>query len=239
MSALVTLYQFELCPFCHKVRAALELKGISYQKVEVSPMDKKGLPPLPPEAPRKVPVMRSGERIIWDSSEILQRIDELAPEGVSLVPDDSPQQTRAIELDRWISDNLIAALPTVIYGSWRDAARAARITAAGSNFNLLQGVGVRVGGSLIMRQIAKRILKRHGRRDGEAWIEELVDQIEQWLGDGEFLQGEKLTIADAAAHGAFSCVADFPVFERTMQRPRLRAWYDRVQALREGQPKAA
>ena len=90
-----------------------------------------------------------------------------------------------------------------------------------------------------MRQIAKRILKRHGRRDGEAWIEELVDQIEQWLGDGEFLQGEKLTIADAAAHGAFSCVADFPVFERTMQRPRLRAWYDRVQALREGQPKAA
>ena len=163
MSKAITLYQFELCPFCHKVRAALELKGLSYGKVEVSPMDKKGLPPLPPEAPKKVPVMKVGEEIIWDSSQILSQIDRLAPDGLSLLPEDEAEHARAIELDRWISDNLIAALPTVIYGSWRDAARAAQITASGSNFNFIQDVGVRIGGSLIMRQISKRILKRHKR----------------------------------------------------------------------------
>ena len=36
----LTLYQFELCPYCHKVRAGLELKGLAFRKVEVNPMSK-------------------------------------------------------------------------------------------------------------------------------------------------------------------------------------------------------
>lgn len=31
----ITLYQFETCPFCAKVRAKLEEKGIEYEKVNV------------------------------------------------------------------------------------------------------------------------------------------------------------------------------------------------------------
>ena len=56
----VTLYQFELCPFCHKVRAGLELKGIPFRKVEANPMTKKELPGLPAVAPREVPVLQPG-----------------------------------------------------------------------------------------------------------------------------------------------------------------------------------
>ncbi len=32
----ITLYQFESCPFCAKVRAKFEEKGIEYKKVDVS-----------------------------------------------------------------------------------------------------------------------------------------------------------------------------------------------------------
>ncbi len=46
----VTLYQFALCPFSHKVKAAMEVKGIPYTEVEVNPMTKKELPPMPESA---------------------------------------------------------------------------------------------------------------------------------------------------------------------------------------------
>ena len=39
--AQLKLYQFELCPYCHKVKAGLDLKRISYEKIEVNPMNKK------------------------------------------------------------------------------------------------------------------------------------------------------------------------------------------------------
>ena len=58
------LYQFSLCPFCSKVRAGLELKGIPYRMVEVNPRSKAELPALPENAPRKVPVLVVGERVV-------------------------------------------------------------------------------------------------------------------------------------------------------------------------------
>lgn len=64
----VTLYQFELCPFCHKVRAGLELKGIPFRKVEVNPMTKKELPALSADVPRKVPVLQTGGDTVADDS---------------------------------------------------------------------------------------------------------------------------------------------------------------------------
>ena len=57
-------------PYCHKVKAGLEAKGIPYQKVDVNPMNKKELPPgLPEDAPKKVPVVKfpDGE-VVFDST---------------------------------------------------------------------------------------------------------------------------------------------------------------------------
>jgi len=73
----VTLYQFELCPFCHKVKAALDIKGIPYNKVEVNPMTKKELPELDSNERRKVPVLKIGEELISDSTAILAHLESL------------------------------------------------------------------------------------------------------------------------------------------------------------------
>ena len=131
----ITLYQFQLCPFCHKVRAALELKGVPYSKVEVAPGNKKELPPLPEEAPRKVPVLKVNDEIIWDSTDILLEIDRLVPDGLSLTSAESEQSDKEIEaFEEWVDRELMPALPTVIYDTWANAFRAAQITARESNF---------------------------------------------------------------------------------------------------------
>jgi len=227
----LTLYQFALCPFCHKVRAGLELKGLAYRAVEVNPMTKKELPPLPTDAPRKVPVLVHGDRVVFDSTAILAYLDEAFP-AASFTPTEPGARTRSIEIEDWTDTELIAALPTVIYGTWREAIKAAQVTARTSNFGLLHNISVRAGGSLIMHQIAKRILKKHGKEDGHAWVASTMDRFEAWLGDQDFVTGAELSVGDVAVHGALTCVAEFPIFEEIMRRPRIATWYGRMSTRR-------
>ena len=231
----ITLFQFQLCPFCHKVRAALELKGVDYTRIEVAPGSKKELPDLPPDAPRKVPVMQVDDEIIWDSTSILLAIDRLVPQGMPLNTDDDHGGQEVREFDDWVDHQLMPALPTVIYDTWANSVRAAKITARESNFNAWDNFKVRVGGSLIMKLVVKRILKREGRTDGHSWLQECLDEAEKQLGDKQFVMGDHPTIADAGLHGAFSCVEEFPIFEEIMRRPRLKTWFDRIQSIRIAQ----
>lgn len=228
----VTLYQFELCPYCHKVKAGLELKGVPYEKVEVNPMNKKELPELPADSPKKVPVLRENGTIIEDSSTILLWLDEKFPERMPFLPKDEAARKKAGEIENWVDDELTFALPTVIYGTAGEAYRAAQVTARTSNFGFFQNLMVRAGGSIIMNRVSRRILKKRGKEDGHAWMHEEMDRLENWLGEQDFLCGEKLSLADVATHGALTCVKEFPIFAEIMARPKIRAWYDRVDELR-------
>ena len=228
----VTLYQFELCPYCHKVRAGLELKGVAYRKVEVNPMNKKELPSLPASAPRKVPVLDVGGAVLWDSTVILSYLDEQFPGKVRFFPEDPAARARAVEIEAWVDDALTFALPTVIYGTWGEAVKAAQVTARTSNFGVLQNLMVRAGGSLVMHEVSKRILKKRGQTDGRVWLSSELDKLEAWLGEQPFVCGDALSLGDVATHGALTCIHEFPAFAEMMKRPRLAAWYARVAALR-------
>lgn len=232
MSEVATLYQFELCPYCHKVKAGLDLKGIAYERVEVNPMKKTELPELPADAPKKVPVLRLGDRTVFDSTDILEFLEEVAPDTTPFIPADAAAAAKSREIEQWVDDELTFSMPTVIYGTWGEAAKAAQITARTSNFGLVQNLAVRAGGSLIMHQVAKRILKKRGKTDAHAWMNENLDRVEGWLGEGDFLAGDAPSLADAAVHGAFTCIAEFPAFASIEKRPKLMAWYQRVADLR-------
>jgi len=232
MQAL-TLYQFELCPFCHKVKAAADVKGLAYEKVEVNPYSTKELPQLPEGSPRKVPVVQYDGETVQDSTVILDFLEERFPGAPSLVPKDEALQRKSREIEAWVDDDLAQVLPTVIYGTWGEAVKAAQVTARTSNFGPFQNLMVRAGGSLIMHQIAKRIVKRRGGTDPHAMLAVELDRLEKWLGDDDFVAGSAVSLGDVAVHGALTCIKDFPAHAEVMQRPRLAAWYGRVQALRD------
>ncbi len=244
MSQPITLYQFELCPFCHKVKAALELEGIPYVKVEVNPMTKKELPEMEENERRKVPVIDVGGRLISDSSAILEFLAteyEAAPYHLNSAPTEAQtdtERTKSQQVEAWVDDDLAQVLPAVIYGKWRDALRAAGVVAKSSNFGVVQNAVVRGGGSLIMHQVAKKIVARRGGDNPQQMLDDEMDKFETWLGDDDFIGGTQLCVGDAAAHGCLTCIRDFPAFDAIMQRPRVSAWYERVQALR-GERRAA
>lgn len=228
----IALYQFELCPYCHKVKAGLELKGLPFEKIEVNPMNKRELPPLPEDAPKKVPVIRAAGQTVFDSTTILAHLDREFEGAMKFTPTDETLREKSETVEAWVNDDFCYALPTVIYGTWGEALRAAKVTAQTSNFGFMQNISVRAGGPMIMHQISKRILKKRNQQDGHAWVQAEVDKFEKWLGDADFIGGESLCTGDVAAHGAFTCVKDFPIFEKLMKRPKVAAWYARIEKLR-------
>ncbi len=227
-----TLYQFALCPFCNKVRAGLELKGVAFDEVEVSPRSKVELPPLPDDAPRKVPVLEHGEEVVWDSTRILAFLDEAFPDTVPFQPEEPALRERAAKVEAWVDEVFIESLPPVLYGTWREAAKASQIIAKHSRFSATGGMMVKLGGPIVMHAVAKRILARNGRTDAHGWVSENLEHFEQELGDRPFVVGDALSVADVAMQGAITCIRPFPIFERVRDRPRLMAWYERVEALK-------
>lgn len=228
-----TLYQFSLCPFCNKVRAALELKGVEFDTVEVSPRNKKELPPLPEGTPKKVPVLQHGDDIIADSTHILEYIEENFPGKVSFQPTDPDEQSRAREIEEWIDDELIVSLPTVIYGTRKEASVASRIVAKSSKLGMVQKLGMQLAGSLIMHQVAKRILKKHGKTDAHGWVKDNVQQFSTWLGDKKYVTGDSISMGDVAMHGALTCLKEFPIFSEVMTDSTVSGWYQRLDAVRQ------
>ena len=228
-----TLYQFALCPFCNKVRAGLQLKGVPFEEVEVSPRSKVELPSLPEGAPRKVPVLEVGSTVLWDSTRILSQLDEAFPDTLRFTPADEAMRLRADTMEQWVDDQFIESLPPVLYGTWREATRASKVIAKHSRFGTGEGLAVKFGGPLIMHAVAKRILKRNGRTDAHAWVRENLDYFEQELGERDFVCGDTLTVADVAMHGALTCISPFPIFENVESRPRLHAWFERVEAMKQ------
>jgi glutathione S-transferase len=226
--AQATLFQFSLCPFCHKVKAGLELKNIAYDTVEVSPRSKSELPELPEDAPKKVPVFRYGEEVLWDSTVILKYLDSIPGESLNLLPEEEAAKAEALRIEEWVDDSFTQVLPTVLYGSWKDAWRAAKVTAECSKLSRTENMAVRYGGSIIMKQISKRILKRHGKNDPQSWLNEELDVLEKELGDKAYLGGEVPNIADAAAHGALKTIEGFSAFTTCMDRAKVASWYARV-----------
>ncbi|MBV1860298.1 MAG: glutathione S-transferase family protein [Nannocystaceae bacterium] len=227
-----TLYQFALCPFCNKVRAGLHLKGITFDEIEVSPRSKVELPALPDDAPRKVPVLKVGEDVVWDSTRILAFLDEAYPDTIRFTPQDATARARTEALEAWVDDTFIESLPPVLYGTWREAAQASKIIAKHSRFGATEGVMVKLGGPLIMHAVAKRILKRNNRADAHGWVSENLDHFEAELGEHEFVCGKTLSVADVAMHGALTCIQPFPIFESVRGRKRLYAWFQRVEAMK-------
>ena len=228
----LTLYEFSLCPFCNKVRAGLELKGLPFDSVEVSPRSKVELPPLPEGTPKKVPVLQCGDDTIADSTAILNYLEERFPEKGSFHPADPKLRVRSDEIEDWVDSQFIEALPTVIYGTWGEAAQAARIVAANSKLGGGQKFLVQIAGALVMKQIAKRILKRNDRSDAHQWVRENAEQFATWLGDKPFVLGDRPYLADVAMNGALTCVEEFPIFAEIMRSDSIAAWYKRMADLR-------
>jgi glutathione S-transferase len=94
---------------CAAVEAAMRLKGIEFDRVDLLPMSQMLIGPLR-YGGATVPGLRlDGERLVG-SRTIMRRLDALVPEPALLPPAEDPTYTKVLEAERW-GEEVLQAMP--------------------------------------------------------------------------------------------------------------------------------
>jgi glutathione S-transferase len=223
----LVLYDWGPSPFCLKVRAILDYKGLAYQRRNVLG---RALLDVRRRGTGKVPALAIDGALVTDSTDIALAIEHLAP-SPSIVP--ATPRDRA--LDHVLEDWADEALYWVgLYYQWWDPAGAAMVPAAfGENllgraaFQLYQR---RVRGQLVGQGIAR---KPEAQIRGD--LERHLASIEQLLGGRRFLLGDAPMLCDFAWLGQLVYLSRTPVGGAALaSRPAIAGFLDRMKALRAG-----
>ncbi|TMK55797.1 MAG: glutathione S-transferase family protein [Actinobacteria bacterium] len=200
------LWQIDISHYAEKVRWALEYKGVDHVRRSLLPGTHipialamtKGAKPT-------VPVLQLEGRAIGDSTEIIAALEAKYPEP-PLYPIDAEERTRAIELEEWFDDNLgpqARLLP--FYELIQEPEIFAEVAAKSVPGPL--GKAKPVVGAYAR---AYTSVRWGANSDGEAekaraGIATAFDKLEEELekGNGEFIVGEHLSVADITAASLF------------------------------------
>lgn len=101
---MLELYQFELSQYSEKVRLILEYKELEYRKIEVTP----GVGQLEVfrlSGQPQVPVLKDGETVVADSTEIAFYLDRKYPEK-PIIPTDPLQRGQCLLIEEWADESI-------------------------------------------------------------------------------------------------------------------------------------
>jgi glutathione S-transferase len=179
---------------CAAVEAALKLKSIDYDRVDLLPLSQVIVGPLR-YGGATVPGMRLGSERLVGSRTIMRRLDALAPEPPLLPPPDDPAYASVLDAERW-GDEVLQAVPRRII----DAAFLRRPSAMESyagDAKLPLPVGLmRPALPLTARLMAfKNKARDEAARADLAALPGQLDRIDAWIAGG-LLGGERPNAAD-------------------------------------------
>ena len=220
-----TLYQYAACPFCSKVAALLHYKGVDYETVEVHPLNKKEIAFSPDY--RAVPIYVDGRgNQVNDSTPILRHIDRQFP----LRPVFSPDPTLQIVEDRWLawSEDYVQGLPTVVYASLGSSLKSFNYITKVGRFSWTDKLMIKYSGAAVMTLVAKKIRKRRGIADPDAFLRGKVREWVDGLAGKLFMGGNRPNAADIAVYGISRVVAKLSAGKIFSEDTAFSAWMDRM-----------
>ncbi|MDQ2630041.1 MAG: glutathione S-transferase family protein [Actinomycetota bacterium] len=201
-----TLWQIDISHYSEKVRWALEYKGIDHRRR--SPLPGSHIPialALTRGGQITLPVLTIEGRAIGDSAEIIAALEARYPDP-PLYPIDAEERARAIELEEWFDENLgphARLLP--FYELTQEPELFAEVAAASVPGPLGKAkplVGAYARTFTRLRWNADSDEDAERAREGIAIaFDKLEAELEQ--GNGEFLVGEHLSVADVTAASLF------------------------------------
>lgn len=220
------LHQFQISPFCDKIRRILHVKGQSFETREV-PLSQMFTRLRKLNKVGKVPVLEHDGALISDSTEIAHYLEERFPTP-ALLPADKAQRGLVHVLEDWADESLYFYEVFVRFGLAHNAAqwvptllehdpawfKAIARTVIGPS--LKQTLGAQGLGKKPLDRVLKDI-ERH------------VDALSGLLGEGQWLVGSTLTLADIAVVSQLGCIGATPEGADIIGRSRaVSEWMARV-----------
>ena len=222
VNGLPTMYCFETCPFCFKVKALLGTRGIEYSKVEVDPTFKTQLKWSDWSA---VPVFvdKDGTQVN-DSNYILHYIDENGTNEFPRMGEDKEQ-------DEWMDfSNLILgkSIVAVIYKSYRTSLQALDYVTRVDKFSFGTRLINKWVGGIIMRMVGKSRAKMFDLPPREN-LKSQLDHMSTGI-KSDFFGGKIPNGADYANFGILRSMEGLYGFDIVESHPTVWPWYTRMKS---------
>jgi len=224
---VIRLYQFEISPFCDKVRRILHMKGQPYEAVEVplsrAGRDVRGLNPA-----GKLPAIEHEGRVVADSTDIAHYLEERFPEP-ALLPRDPRERALCHVLEDWADESLYFYEMRLRFTFPHNARRwIPRLVAHDPGW--MKGLAPLVLPRMMRRLTRVQGVGRKSREQVLADVARHLDAVDALLAGSEWLVGGAVSLADIAVFAQLFCVrgADEGA-ELVEARPAVAAWMERVE----------
>lgn len=157
----VQVFQYEICPYCNKVKALLDLHRLPYETTEVNPLTKREIKEWS-GGYRKVPIAKLAGEQINDSSLIAQAVmDRMSMAGVLSEPDLAAfRSTKATEWAEWSDKELAVLLFPNITRSYSEAYEAFGYVMDVPHFSTVEKWSNQLIGSFFMWMAQGKIKKK-------------------------------------------------------------------------------
>lgn len=222
------LYQFEISPFCDKIRRALRYKKIPFEVVDVAvttaPLVVRRL-----HGAGKLPCLDMDGRLVADSTDIAEALEDAHPEP-RLYPSDPRERALAHVLEDWADESLYFYEIRMGWGD-RGVRRGLLPRLLAHDPAPLAALAKLVVPLALRRTASSQGI---GRKSNEAVTRDVrrhVTALDAMLEGRPFLVGEALTIADLAVFAQLVCVQRAPEAARLIEAARhVTGWLERVDA---------
>lgn len=220
----ITLYQYDVCPFCNKVRAYLDFNNIPYKIIEVDPLRKTELKAFT-EDYRKVPIALVNGEQINGSDKVIDHIHKLTKGKQTPV---SPEEKKWLT---WLEDYFIHLIAPNIYRTPSESLQTFEYIANNSKFSPWQRSTIRYTGAVAMYFVGRKIKKKYGIEDERKAIHSALHDWSEAIAQAgtPFLAGPEPGVADLSIFGVLKSLRTFDTFREIREKNiGLAAWYDRT-----------
>lgn len=223
----ILLYQYEVCPFCNKVRAYLDYHNIPYRVVEVDPLRKTELKHLSADY-RKVPIAFVNGEQVNGSGNVIDTVNAL------MHGDKAQLNTEEQRWLKWLDDHFIHLIAPNIYRTAGESLQTFNYIADNAKFSAFQRSTIRYTGALAMYFVGRKKKKQYNIEDERLAMHEALREWTNAIrdGGGKFLGGSNSpSVADLSIYGVLKAIATFDAFAEIIEKnPELHEWYGRTQA---------
>ncbi len=213
---MLTLYQFNSCPFCWKVKAFLNYTKIPYNVVEVTPF---GMKELEFTDHKKVPVLKDDAEIVVESSAIVRYLNDKYAHLLPAPQDDAWQA--------WVDNTLVHYLPPLIHPNMGKSFKNLGLVMAGGNTGAVKGFFVRLVGAMVMPRVANKMKLKHSIQNPAAEFQTaLAHWVDKGLAGNAFYGGEQPGLVDTSVFGVLRSAQGMGILEAAAtSNPTFGSWY--------------
>lgn len=222
---MLTLHQFEISPFCDKIRRILHWKKQPYAVREVPLRDAMSVRKVNPSG--KLPCLEDDGRFIADSTDIAYYLEEKFPDP-PLVPRDPKLRALCHFFEDWADESLYFYEMRLRFTVDHNARRNLPLLTA-HDPPWMKRLARLVVPRMMRGTLGKQGLGRKSLTQIVKDVERHVDALADWLGDSDWLVGDALSLADISVFAELACIRSSDEGGRVIAaRPAVARWMARV-----------